>query len=216
MSIYLQGSLAYGREAKIGPFRAAKMLVNTMLALYRSDYGDFRSKGMQIACVCACECMHAWSTYLVLLPYNFGSYLVITRFTKVFRIFFLLLRSMQRIINAVLGSFFCMTNNILTLRTHTISCGFRENFNWVSILKQHVLLLFNAKKEGEKLFKLHCEILISSRKWGNSHDERETHEQLTSWQIYEIMKGTLGVIIWKENGVCDPPLWRLCKKADNL
>ena len=57
MSIYLQGSLAYGREAKIGPFRAAKMLVNTILALHRSDYMYFRNKGMQIVCVCVCVCV---------------------------------------------------------------------------------------------------------------------------------------------------------------
>ena len=34
--------------------RCAKMAINTILALHRSDYGYIMNKGIQIVCVCVC------------------------------------------------------------------------------------------------------------------------------------------------------------------
>ena len=40
--------------------RYAKMAINTILALHRSDYGYITNKGIQIVCVCVsvCVCVH--------------------------------------------------------------------------------------------------------------------------------------------------------------
>ena len=44
--IYLQGTGILTRYAK--------MEINTILALHRSDYGYITNKGIQIVCVCVC------------------------------------------------------------------------------------------------------------------------------------------------------------------
>ena len=50
--IYLQGTGILTRYAK--------MEINTILALHRSDYGYITNKGIQIVCVCVsvCVCVH--------------------------------------------------------------------------------------------------------------------------------------------------------------
>ena len=37
--------------------RCAKMAINTILALHRSDYGYIMNKGIQIVCVCVSVCV---------------------------------------------------------------------------------------------------------------------------------------------------------------
>ena len=51
--IYLQGTGILTRYAK--------MAINTILALHRSDYGYITNKGIQIVCVCVsvCVCVRA-------------------------------------------------------------------------------------------------------------------------------------------------------------
>ena len=125
-------------------------------------------------CVCVCVCVCMWvygcmkhlSCFATLFWRLLGNYQIHKSFqdflsfsTFIFYVLFL-------IINAVLESIFCMTNK-LTLRTHTISCGFRENFNWVSILKQHVLLLFNAKNKREKNF-----LSYTVKSWYQAENEK--------------------------------------------